>query len=154
MYYWLSIILLLVLNVAPVRAGYRQQQQRERKGSERVSAQGTRGCPFEQGELYVETASDKNLVIDPLHPQIVLYVKPPKGLQHLQQTVKVSLLDAESKETLFLKEYIVQGTTSLVIKPEMFLNRPQILSAGLICNPQRPSTTKSLRILLIPNEKN
>ncbi|WP_323294345.1 hypothetical protein [Crocosphaera sp. XPORK-15E] len=141
------------MNGPPVVAGYRQQEQRERDKSERVSAQGTRGCPFPQGELYLESSSENYLVINPTNPQVALHVTSP-NTESFQQTVKVSLVDSETLETKFLQEYLVKGASQILIAPDFVVSRPHILSAGLICNPQRPSTTKSLRILLVPDEKN
>ncbi len=154
--YWILLLLLYILNTGSAKAEYKQQQQRERDESERVSAQGTRGCPFEQGELYLYSPSDKYLMVNPLRPQILLHVTPPnsKTSQSPQQIVKISLVDSESKETKFIQEYEIQGTSNLLISPNIILESPHVLSAGLICNSQRPSTTKSLRILLVPDEKN
>ncbi len=150
--YWLVIIFLLVLNASSVQAEYKQQQQRERDKDERVSAQGTRGCPFKQGELYLESSSDQYLVVNPVFPKIVLHIVSPDSTK-AQQTVKISLVDLESQETKFIKEYQIVGSSKLLITPDINLERPHILTAGLICNPQRPSTTKSLRILLVVDEK-
>ncbi len=150
--YLLIIILLLILNVNGVQAEYKQQQQRERDKDERVSAQGTRGCPFDQGELYLESSSEEYLVMNPEKPEIVLHVVSPNATQ-TQQTVKISLVDLDSQETKFLKEYQIIGNSKLLITPDINLEHPHILTAGLICNPQRPSTTKSLRILLVADEK-
>lgn len=152
MYYWFIPILVLVMNVSSVQAEYRQQQQRERDKDERVSAQGTRGCPFKQGELYLESSSDQYLVVNPVFPKIVLHLVSPDS-RNTQQTVKISLVDLESQETKFIKEYQIVGSSKLLITPDINVDRPHILTAGLICNPQRPSTTKSLRILLVPDEK-
>ncbi|MGH2416526.1 MAG: hypothetical protein ACRDEA_23090 [Microcystaceae cyanobacterium] len=151
----MNIILFLALflfNVQPIQASFRQQAQRDRTGRERISAEGSRGCNFAQGELSLESEDKDKLVVNQ-NATIILFVTPSPDPDFPQQTVRISLVDLETKETTFFQEYLVKGESTLTISPDFPLIRPQILSAGLVCNPNRPSTNKSLRILLIPDDK-
>ncbi len=148
----LSGLYLLISYCPLVEAGYRQQAQAEENGQRvRVNASGSRGCPFAQGELYLEANSAENLSVNVQSPQIVLHITASPDTNINQQILKVSLLDLQTKQAVFLEEYTITSEKTLSIHPNLTINRPLILTAGLICNPQRPSSTKSLRILVTPH---
>lgn len=152
--YLLLSLLFLFLAAGPTEAQHRQQS-RERPPKKRVASEGSRGCPFPQGNLYLEEnyslrfLNQERLVVEPQAP-IIISVTPAPDSRIKQQTVLVSLVDWQTKETAFYQEYTVTGEADLSVKLGFPLNRPYLLTANLLCNPQRPSTNKSLRVLLVP----
>lgn len=144
-------IALFIFNNQPIQASFRQQAQRERTRRERISAEGSRGCNFAQGELFLELEDKDKLIVNNQNATIILFVTPSPDPNFPQQTIRLSLVDSITKKTTFFQEYLVEGESTLTVSPDFPLTSPQILSAGLVCNPNRSSTNKSLRILLVPD---
>ena len=141
------LIILLWLTFQPGRAlaKFRQSEQRKETQSR---AQGARGCPLPLGDIVLKTSEKDKLVVDSLTPVLQMEVTSPADRQ--EQEVKVSLVEAASKRQVFAQTYRVAGETQLEVSPQLESGRQYILTASLLCNRERPSTHKSLRVLVVP----
>lgn len=142
----LIIFLWLQFNPAITWAKFRQSEDREGKQSR---AQGTRGCPFPLGNIFLKTSDQDNLVVNSLAPVLQLEVIPPPVQPN--QKVQVSLVETASWRQVFRQTYEVVGESKLEVVPQLESGRQYILTASLLCNRERPSTHKSLRVLVVPD---
>jgi hypothetical protein len=142
------LIIFLGLQLGPEIA-WAKFRQSEDKQVNQSRAQGTRGCPFLLGNIFLKTSSKDNLVVDSLTPVLQLDIIPPKAKPN--QEVQVSLVEASSKNQVFLQTYQIVGESKLEVLPQLEPGRQYILTASLLCNRERPSTHKSLRVLVIPD---
>ena len=142
------LIILLLLQLSPEIA-WAKFRQSEEKQVNQSRAQGIRGCPLPLGNIFLKTSSKDNLVVSSLAPVLQLEVIPPKTQPN--QEVQVSLVETVSKRQIFLHTYQIVGETKLEVVPQLEDGRQYILTASLLCNRERPSTHKSLRVLIVPN---
>lgn len=120
---------------------------------QRMRSQGSRGCPVPIGDISVNISdiNKKILLVDSLSPTIEFYVSASPVKSH--QTIKITVLESQSKNEIFTKNYEVEGEQTIRTKLQLSGSKNYLVVAEVECNQNRPSTNKNLRFLLIPNVK-
>jgi hypothetical protein len=118
--------------------------------NERVAAQSSRGCPKRLGNIIIEPTSKDTIEFNNLTPKVPLNIKKSPTESH--QDIFVALIDNNSDQQVFSSRHKFTGSGILAIQlPSLKNNYQYVFVAQIVCNENRPSSNKSLRILLKTN---
>jgi hypothetical protein len=124
---------------------------KEKKGeNQQVAAQSSRGCPKPLGNITIEATAQDTIEFNHLTPKIPLNIE--KSPTEASQEILVALIDNHNDEQVFYSRQQFTGSGLLEIQlPPLKNNYQYIFVAQIVCNENRPSSHKSLRILLETN---
>ncbi len=124
---------------------------REKKAeNQQVAAQSSRGCPKPLGNITIEPTSKDTIEFNSLTPKVPLNIQ--ESPTESNQDILVALIDNNNDQQVFYSRQKFTGSGILAIQlPPLKNNYQYVFVAQIVCNENRPSSNKSLRILLETN---
>ena len=115
-----------------------------------VRTQSSRGCPKQLGDILIRQTSPDTIEFKNLKPKVSLKIK--QSPTEKNQDILVALIDNKNDEQVFSSYQKFTGSGTLEIQlPQLKNNYQYVFVAQIVCNKNRPSSHKSLRILLKTN---
>ena len=118
--------------------------------NEKVAAQSSRGCPKPLGNITIESTSPNTIEFNNLTPKVALNIK--ESPTEYNQDILIALIDNSNDQQVFYSRQKFTGSGILEVQlPTLKNNYQYVFVAQIVCNENRPSSNKSLRILLKTN---
>ena len=122
----------------------------KKEENNQVAAQSSRGCPKRLGNITVKQTSKDTIEFNNLIPKVPLNIK--ESPTEPNQDILVALIDNNNDQQVFSSRHKFTGSGILTIQlPPLKNNYQYVFVAQIVCNENRPSSNKSLRILLKTN---
>lgn len=122
----------------------------KKEENQQVAAQSSRGCPKPLGNITIEPTSKDTIKFNSLTPKVPLNIQ--QSPTEPNQDILVALIDNDNDEQVFYSRQKFTGSGLLEIQlPPLKNNYQYVFVAQIVCNENRPSSNKSLRILLKTN---
>ena len=122
----------------------------KKEENHQVAAQSSRGCPKRLGNITVKQTSKHTIEFNNLTPKVTLNIK--ESPTEPNQDIFVALIDNNNDQQVFSSRHKFTGSGILAIQlPPLKNNYQYVFVAQIVCHENRPSSNKSLRILLKTN---